>query len=118
MLQRRTSFIPFPTALVGDYLDNRLAVSFFGVANSMMGFAFLFIRVYMWRHPEITNGLSKEYLWRGVRNVLMFGPGLYLAGAAAAWLHPYLALAIYAFIPLYFTLPSSTALENVNDGST
>lgn len=106
-----TSFIPFPTALVGDYLENSLAASFFGIANSMMGFAFLFIRLYMWGHPEITEGLSREYLWKGVRNVLLFGPSLYLIGAALAWVHPYIALAVYGFIPLYFILPGATALE-------
>ena len=110
-----TSFIPFPTALVGDYLNNKLAMSFFGIANSMMGFAFLFIRLYMWRHPETTEGLSREYLWKGVRNVLLFGPSLYLTGAALAWVHPYIALAVYGFIPLYFILPGATALEQQAD---
>src|SRR6185369_3892193 len=43
------SFIPFPTALMGDYFDNKLAVSFFGIASLMMGIAFLLFRLYMWK---------------------------------------------------------------------
>ncbi|MEZ5427956.1 MAG: TMEM175 family protein [Pyrinomonadaceae bacterium] len=110
-----TSFIPFPTALLGDYPDNKLAVSFFGVANAMMGIAFLLIRLYMWKRPENTNGFSREYLWKGVRNVLMFGPTLYLLGAASAWLHPLIAFAVYLFIPIYFIFPKATALEKTGE---
>ena len=36
------SFIPFPTALMGDYPNNKLAVSFFGLSSLMMGIAFFF----------------------------------------------------------------------------
>lgn len=105
------SFIPFPTALMGDYPENKLAVSFFGLSSLMMGVAFLLFRLYMWKHPEITNDFSKEELWIGVRNVLIFGPFIYLTRAATAWLHPYIAFVCYAFITIYFIFPSSTALK-------
>jgi uncharacterized membrane protein len=109
------SFIPFPTALMGDYYDNKLAVSFFGLSSLMMGIAFLLFRLYMWKHSELTNGFSKEELWLGVRNVLLFGPTLYLIGAATAWIHPYIAFAFYALVTIYFIFPKSTALEKAED---
>jgi uncharacterized membrane protein len=105
-----TSFIPFPTALMGDYPNNKLAVSFFGIANFMMGIAFLLFRIYMWKNPELTNDFTKEYLWKGVKNVIIFGPSLYLIGAITAWIHPYIAFVCYIFIPIYFIFPSATAL--------
>jgi uncharacterized membrane protein len=106
------SFIPFPTALMGDYPNNKLAVSFFGLSSLMMGIAFTIFRIYMWKHPELTNGFSKDELWQGVRNVLLFGPTLYLIGTATAWIHPYIAFAFYAFVTIYFIFPKSIALEN------
>ena len=110
-----TSFIPFPTALLGDYPHNALAVSFFGIANFLMGMAFLFLRIYMWKKPELTNDFTQEYLWQGVRNVLIFGPSLYLIAAITAWIHPFIAFAIYAFIPIYFIFPKATALQKTDD---
>jgi uncharacterized membrane protein len=101
------SFIPFPTALMGDYPNNKLAVSFFGLSSLMMGIAFLIFRIYMWKHPEITNDLSEENLRQGVRNVLIFGPTLYLIGTATTWIHPYIAFTFYALVTIYFMLPQT-----------
>ncbi|MEP6903149.1 MAG: TMEM175 family protein [Actinomycetota bacterium] len=109
------SFIPFPTALMGDYPNNKLAVSFFGLSSLMMGIAFTIFRVYMWKNPEITIDFTKEELWQEVRNVLLFGPLLYILGAATAWIHPYIAFAFYALVTIYFIFPKSTAFEKTSD---
>ncbi len=106
-----TSFLPFPTALMGDYPHNSLAVSFFGIISFMMGIAFLLIRIYMWKYPEITKDLTKDELWIGVRNVIFFGPTPYLIGIATAWIHPYLAFVFYAFVSSYYVFPKSAALQ-------
>lgn len=106
-----TSFLPFPTALMGDYSHNSLAVSFFGIISFLMGVAFTLIRIYMWQHPEITKEMSEGELWIGVRNVILFGPTPYLIGILIAWIHPYLAFIFYAFVSIYYIFPSSTALE-------
>lgn len=109
------SFYPFPTALMGDYPDNKLAVSFFGVASLMMGIGFLLLRIHMWRHPEITEDYTKDQLWLGVRNVLLFGPFLYIIGLAVAWIHPYPAFVFYAFVTIYFMLPSASGLKRAQN---
>ena len=109
------SFLPFPTALMGDYPQNSLAVSFYGLSSFMMGIAFLIFRIYMWKFPEITNDFTKDELWRGVRNVFIFGPLTYLIGATTAWIHPFIAFAFYALVTIYFIFPKSTALEKTDD---
>lgn len=38
---------------------------------------------------------------------LLFGPLLYLCGAALSFAHPYLGFVVYAFIPLYFIFYNS-----------
>lgn len=103
------SLIPFPTALMGDYPTNPLAVSAYGAVSFLMGIAFLLIRLYMWRHHEITQ-VSKEELGRGVKNVILFGPTPYLIGIICAWIYPLLAFALYAFVTIYFIFPRNTAL--------
>ncbi len=110
------SFYPFSTALLGDYPDNKFAASFYGLASFLMGIGFLSIRYHMWRHPEITDGYEKDELWSGVKNVLLFGPTLYLIGAAVAWIHPYIAFAAYAFVTIYFIFPSGIGLRREKEG--
>jgi uncharacterized membrane protein len=100
------SFIPFPTALLGDYPSNPLAVSFFGVALALMGLAFVAMRAYALTHRDLfKDGVDTQAFIAGTRRALIFGPLLYVAGAAVAWLAPVLAFAIYAFIPIYFIFP-------------
>lgn len=109
------SLIPFPTALMGDYPDNPLAVSAYGAVSFLMGVAFALIRIYMWRKPELTKGLSDEELWVGVRNVLFFGPTPYLVGIGCAWIYEPLAFILYAFVTIYYIFPRSTALGRVTE---
>ena len=110
------SFIPFPTALMGDYPHNKLAVSFFGLVLALMGLAFFLLRYYIWRNPQVLNRtLSAPELRLGVTRSIYFGFALYLMGAAVAWIHPYLAFAVYAFIPVYYMFPSSTGVEQPNE---
>jgi uncharacterized membrane protein len=109
------SFYPFSTALLGDYPDNKFAASFYGMASFLMGIGFTLLRFYMWRHPEVTDGFSKDELWVGVKNVILFGPSLYLIGAAAAWIHPYIAFVAYAFVTIYFIFPESMSLQHTEE---
>lgn len=110
------SLIPFPTALMGDYPHNPLAVSAYGVVSFLMGIAFLLIRIYMWKKPEITDGVPKEELSRGIKNVIFFGPTPYLIGIITAWIHPFIAFALYAFVSIYFIFPRSSALQKAEAG--
>ena len=50
------SFIPFPSALMGEYPDNRLAVSFFGLVFAFNTLLFLALHAYILRRlikPEL-----------------------------------------------------------------
>lgn len=97
------SFIPFPTALMGEYYDNRLAVSFFGVVFAVNTLLFLALHAYIVRNlikPELAplqdpHGTAKA----------MVGPASYLVGAAAAWFNVHAAFVIYAFTPLFYITP-------------
>jgi uncharacterized membrane protein len=77
------SFIPFPTALMGEYHDNPLAVSFFGGVFAVNTLLFLALHAYIVRNllkPELA-ALQDPH---GMRKA-MIGPASYVVGAAAAW---------------------------------
>ncbi len=103
------SFIPFPTALIGDYFRNPVALSFFGVALALAAGAFSLLRFYGLGHPalltpEVDLGEYRRGTWRSV----WFGPLPYLVGAALAWVWPPGALLLYGVVPVYFITRDAT----------
>ncbi len=97
------ALIPFPTALLGDYATNPMAGLVFGILLSMMGFAFWAIRLYILRWPHVLKeSPGREANRRVAVRTFIFGPMLYLVGGVSALVHPYIALTIFAFIPVYF----------------
>ena len=50
-----TSFIPFPTALMGDYPTNTLAVSFYGGVMFLMALGFVLMRWHMHRNADLVH---------------------------------------------------------------
>jgi TMEM175 potassium channel family protein len=101
-----TSFIPFPTALMGDYPSSRVAASFYGAVMLMMALAFVLIRLHILRHPDLLHESVDRAFFRKmtIRSVLM-GPVAYGIGALLAWVGPPLAFLCYAFIAGYFVVP-------------
>ena len=97
------AFIPFPTALLGEYPGNPLAVSFFGCVFAVNTLLFLALQVYVVRNL-IRSDLAPLQDPHGMRKA-MIGPTSYLVGAAAAWLSIYAAFVIYALTPLFYITP-------------
>lgn len=97
------SFIPFPTALLGDYLSNPVAGFVFGVVMALMSVTFTLIRWQAQRRTDILQPTIDQVSFRKTtRQSVLFGPILYGTGALAGFLNPWLAIAIFGFIPFYF----------------
>ena len=104
-----TSFIPFPTALMGDHPSSSMAVSLYGVVMLLMALAFVLLRRRMLAVPGLLHDRADRGRFRRdtVASIAM-GPLAYLAGAALAWIAIPAAFACYAAIALWFVLPPST----------
>ncbi|MGA2128427.1 MAG: TMEM175 family protein [Xanthobacteraceae bacterium] len=97
------SFIPFPTALLGEYAGNPLAVSLFGCVFALNTVLFIALNQYIVQRlikPELAGlqdprGFAKSFI----------GVASYLLGAAAAWLSVHAAFVIYLFTPLFYITP-------------
>lgn len=101
-----TSFIPFPTALMGDYPGNPLAVSFYGLVMLLMALAFVLMRRRMLAVPGLMRDeADREAFRRGTRASVVMGPLAYLVGAALAWVAVPVAFACYAAIAIFFVFP-------------
>lgn len=98
-----TSFIPFPTAVLGDYPGNTASIILYGLVMSLMALGFTLMRFYALRHNGLLEEAVDTALFRkGTVLSLLFGPVMYLAGIAAGFVHPALAFAVYLAIPVYF----------------
>ena len=97
------SFIPFPTAMMGEYANNPLAVSFFGCVMAINTVLFIALHAYILRHllkPELANAEDPRIIRKS-----FVGPLSYLLGAAAAWFNVHWAFLIYLSTPLFFIVP-------------
>lgn len=103
MLLLWTTFIPFPTAVLGDYPGNIASVVLYGTVMALMAASFTLMRWYVLRNPELLeDSVDIASFRKGTTLSLFFGPMLYLAGVAFSWVHPAVSFAIYLAIPIYF----------------
>ncbi len=80
------SFVPFPTALMGEYPANPLAVSLFGVVMALNTLLFMVLHAYILRNlikPELAAAQDPLIIRKSFIGVFS-----YLAGVAAAWINP------------------------------
>jgi uncharacterized membrane protein len=97
------AFVPFPTALLGEYPENPLAVSVFGAVMAANTVVFIALEAYVNRRlirPELAAARDPQ----AARKALV-GPASYLAGAASAWLSVHLAFLFYLVTPLFYIVP-------------
>ncbi len=97
------SFIPFPTALMGEYPDNPLAVSAFGVVMAVNTLLFMALHAYILRRlcrPELA-----DLQVPGIIGKSFVGVASYVVGAAVAWVHVHAAFVVYLLTPLFFIVP-------------
>jgi TMEM175 potassium channel family protein len=97
------SFIPFPTALMGEHASNPLAVSFFGCVMAINTIAFIAMHRYILRHllrPELARAQEPHIILKSFVGVIS-----YLIGAGSAWFNVDVAFAVYLLTPLFFIVP-------------
>jgi uncharacterized membrane protein len=99
------SFIPFPTAMMGEYALNPLAVSMFGVVMAFNTLLFMALHAYILRRlikPELAVAQDPHVIRKSFVGVFS-----YLMGAAAAWFNVHLGCIVYLLTPLFFIVPPS-----------
>src|SRR6266705_6125824 len=88
------AFIPFPTALMGEYPLNPLAVSLFGAVMALNTLLFIALQSYILRKlikPELVNAQVPHLMSRSLVGVIS-----YLLGVAAGWFDIHVAFVLYA----------------------
>ena len=109
--------IPFPTALLSDYLgeghDDRLAAAIYGGTMWAMGLAICAIWAYAVRGGLLQEGVDREL---ARRSLLMFAVGIpaYPLGIGVSALSAKLGLAVYALVALFYLFDVLPPLQRGN----
>jgi uncharacterized membrane protein len=97
--------IPFLTGLIGQYPTYTLPVALYGVDLILAGATLYRIWGYATAdHRLVGPHLTPEAIRAGRRRILV-GPAFYLLALALAFVDGWLAIAIYALVPLAYALP-------------
>ncbi len=98
-------FIPFPTALIGRYFNNKLAVFIYGITFGFMELSFYIMKEYIIRASFLLkDDINKEKLKKESSYSFIVGPLLYFIAAAMSMFHPAISLSIYLVVPIYFAI--------------
>jgi uncharacterized membrane protein len=97
------SLVPFPTALMGEYPKNPLAVGLFGIIMAFNTLLFMLLYTYILRNllnPQMAGTEDPHIIRKS-----FIGPISYLIGTALAWVNTDLTFAVYFITPLFFITP-------------
>jgi uncharacterized membrane protein len=108
------AFVPFPTAMLGDYPKERIAVICYGAVMMFAGFSFSWMRYYAFFIGELTyTDIDRDLLKRAMIKSA-FNPILHLSAVMLAFVSTTLAITLYAIIPMLFFVPSQLERNTMN----
>ncbi len=99
--------IPFVTGFIGEYPTQPLVIALYGFVLMMAIFAFrLMVRHAFFKgrliHSHVDEAARKNEYRRSLFGIILYG-----ISVAAAFIHPYISLAIFILVPVYYFLPRS-----------
>lgn len=99
------AFIPFPTALLGEYVDQPIATTIYGATLIASSIALFFIWHYATtNHRLVDSSLSPSLIAQVKRRMLLAIP-VYSAAILLAYLNIWIGIAIFAGMQVLYMLP-------------
>ncbi|MEO8148833.1 MAG: TMEM175 family protein [Bacteroidia bacterium] len=87
-------FIPFPTALIGEYPGNSTAMVIFGINWMLIGIVMWYVGHYCFKSGFVSEHVDHKRYGEAIRIMGLLLP-LSVVPIAIAWYHPLTSLAIY-----------------------
>jgi uncharacterized membrane protein len=102
-----TCSIPFSAALLGEFVHDHLATTAYAVNLVLVGISMWMLWAYAAHHHRLVDPKITEGFKRLVRNRILLAPACYLAAVPASFIHPGLAIACFALVPVIYIVPRS-----------
>ena len=99
------AFIPYPTALIGEFGASLPVVIFYGLSLAMTGFVYNALWFYVVRRYITTEKLIHQ---KSVRKATIWSlsyPISYLVAAGLAFININLSIVLYVLVPSFYLLP-------------
>ena len=106
------TFVPFPTALLGEYPRNAAAVIFFGASFLLTSLSFAFLRWYGWVKSDITSENFSQESVKDIMRLSFLPPVFYFLGILVALVNTEIAIAIFFITPLILLLPLKLSFDS------
>ena len=104
LLLMTASFVPFPTALAGEYPNNRLAVLLLGGILALTTFLHVCLYRYIAKH-YLSSRFDKTAVLCNVKRAFWLAPALITIATILSFVHSYIPYIVYLIIPAFFLLP-------------
>lgn len=98
------SFVPFPTAFIGEHPLSEVPVMLYGFAMFASGLSFNLILLHAIKAKLFLPEISDEVLRESVRRARL-GPIIYFVSIIAALISVYISLAIFILVPVFYFIP-------------
>lgn len=101
------AFVPFPTALIGEYPSAQIAVTIYGMTGALAGASFVVMRWYACFkaklvYPSVPRAKLIAGMRRGIQNPIFYTLGTLITFASLK-----AAIVLFILIPLYYFVPGS-----------
>lgn len=100
------AFVPFPTALMGEYVGTPIAVVPYGLTLIAAGLSLQLLWWYATHRRRLVAADMDPALVRMVTRRTLLGPALYLLAILVSILSVQLTLLIYVIVPILYILPT------------
>ena len=100
------AFIPFPTALMGDFPGERIAVMGYGTVSTLAGVSFTLMRYYAFYLAKLVDESIDRRLLDSAMLKSALNPVLHSFAVLLAFVDTRLSIALYIILPLMFFIPS------------
>ncbi len=97
-------FLPFPTAMMGEYPENRIAILLFGAIATCATFMQTCMYYYI-AEFHLLPRYNKISVKKNVKRSFLLAPFLLIIATAVSFIHIYLPYLIYGLVPFFFLLP-------------
>ncbi len=98
------SFVPFPTAFIGEYPTSTVPVMFYGFVMFCAGVSFNLLLKHGIKADLFDPAISKETTQQAVKRGQL-GPVIYFISIVGALISVYISLAIFILVPVFYFIP-------------
>jgi uncharacterized membrane protein len=100
------AFIPFPTALMGDFPGERVSVMCYGTVTTLAGVSFCLMRYYAFYVAKLVDQRIDRHLFKLAMLRSALNPVLHSIAVLLAFVDTRFSIALYIILPLMFFVPS------------